>query len=352
LQRSASGWKLEFQQLVYNTPSLLRPRRFAVQGEQAILQQLRELSGHEPLARDTERLFARGALPEGSYVVRDDRWFPEIRPEPTVEPEPQLTAAGVEGGGKNPLEELTKRIAALETTVRGLQQVLEVNMRGLTEALASGRLAAPPAPPAAAAAAARAGAAEPAAASPATAATAAHGDLDGPDDLPPAAAEAAPEADERKVIGLPALSSLSDLVRSLAGPEAVLSTTERIDWKQVGAQQPVFCAVIQDNGGDEAASMIFDLESALRLAGALLMESEEMIASLLEEKVMSDEMLDAASEVCNTLTSSFNKVSGNPHLRAGKMQPLSEARLAELARARKRDDYRYSQGGRLSMIAR
>jgi hypothetical protein len=82
------------------------------------------------------------------------------------------------------------------------------------------------------------------------------------------------------------------------------------------------------------------------------MESEEMIASLLEEKVMSDEMLDAASEVCNTLTSSFNKVSGNPHLRAGKMQPLSEARLAELARARKRDDYRYSQGGRLSMIAR
>ena len=67
---------------------------------------------------------------------------------------------------------------------------------------------------------------------------------------------------------------------------------------------------------------------------------------------MSDDMLDAASEVCNTLTAAFNKVPGNPHLRAGKLQALSEARCAELANARRRDDYRYSQGGRLSMIAR
>ena len=82
------------------------------------------------------------------------------------------------------------------------------------------------------------------------------------------------------------------------------------------------------------------------------MESDEVVDSLLEEKVMSDEMLDAASEVCNTLTAAFNKVPGNPHLRAGKMQPLSDARSAELNNARKREDYRYSLGGRLSMIAR
>lgn len=97
--------------------------------------------------------------------------------------------------------------------------------------------------------------------------------------------------------------------------------------------------------------MIFDLEAALRLAGALLMESEEVIESLLEEKVMSDEMLDAASEVCNTLTSALNKVSGNPHLRAGKMQPFTEARAAQLGAAIKRDDYRYNQGGRFTVVA-
>ena len=346
MHRSASGWKLEFQQLVYNTPSLLRPRRFAVQGEQAILQQLRELAGHEPLARDAERLFARGALPEGSYVVRDGRWFPELRPEPSAEPEPQLIGTDP-NTGRNPLEELTKRISALESTVRALQQVIDVNMRSLNEAIASGKLAAAAAP-----AAPAPGAAAPRVSAAPGMAGAATGVASAAPPPPRAAEPEAPPEDDGKGINLPTAAALSDLVRSLAGPDAVLSTAERIDWKQVGAQQPVFCAVIQDNNGDEAGSMIFDLESALRLAGALLMESEEMIASLLEEKVMSDEMLDAASEVCNTLTSSFNKVSGNPHLRAGKMQPLSDARLAELARARKRDDYRYSQGGRLSMVAR
>ncbi|HET8934900.1 MAG TPA: hypothetical protein VFN67_15740, partial [Polyangiales bacterium] len=85
--------------------------------------------------------------------------------------------------------------------------------------------------------------------------------------------------------------------------------------------------------------------------GALLMESEEMIESLLEEKIMSDEMIDAASEVCNTLTSALNKVSGNPHLRSGKMQPFTEARAAQLATAAKRDDYRYNHGGRFSLVA-
>jgi hypothetical protein len=337
LQRASGGWKLEFQQLVYNTPSLLRPRRFAVQGEQAILQQLREFSGHEPLAKDAERLFSRGALPDGTYVVRDGRWFPELRPDAMAEdaPPPPTAAPGI---SRSALDELTKRITALEATVSGLQQSLDLALRALADT--SGRVSAPPR----AAARSESLPAQPATRSQASSA------------MPPARRaaepEAAPEVSQAKVINLPALEALSDLVRSLAGPAALLTNTDRIDWDQVATQQPVFCAVMQDHGGDEAGSMVFDLESALRLAGALLMESDDVVEALLEEKVMSDEMLDAASEVCNTLTSSFNKVSGNTHLRAGKMQPFSEARAAELARARKRDDYRYSHGGRLSMIAR
>ena len=147
------------------------------------------------------------------------------------------------------------------------------------------------------------------------------------------------------------MSALTDLMRGLSGPEANLSPSERTDWVAVSGTLPVFFAVIQDNAGDEAGSMIFDLEAALRLAGALLMESEEVIESLLEEKVMSDEMLDAASEVCNTLTAALNKVSGNPHLRAGKMQPFTEARAAQLTAASKRDDYRYNHGGRFTLVA-
>jgi hypothetical protein len=349
LQRTAGGWKLEFQQLVYNSPSLLRPRRFAVQGEQAILQQLREFSGHEPLARDAERLFGRGALPEGTYVVRDGRWFPELHPDAVAQPE--LAGLGVDPTtGKSPLDYLTQRIASLESSVRSLQQSLEQALKALASAAVVQRSIAPePAPVRSKAPGA----------SSLHSGTGRHVQPLAATHSPGQVAEpleeeemAAPSESGAKVITLPSISGLSDLVKSLAGPGAVLAPTERFDWKQVGAQQPVFCAVIQDNGGDEAGSMIFDLESALRLAGALLMESDEVVDSLLEEKVMSDEMLDAASEVCNTLTAAFNKVPGNPHLRAGKMQPLSDARSAELNNARKRDDYRYSLGGRLSMIAR
>jgi hypothetical protein len=348
LQRAAGSWKLEFQQLVYNTPTLLRPRRFSVQGEQAILQQLREFSGHEPLARDAERLFARGALPEGVYVVRDGRWFPELRPDAVAEPEVSATAIDPVTG-RSPLDDLTKRIASLESTVRSLQQSLEQAMSALADA-AQHRAAAPAPRGSASVTSLQPSAAHDARTSMSAGARSSAAPHPNVSHRP--AHSAAADDGDRKSISLPSLAGLSDLIKSLAGPDAILAPTEQLDWKVVGSQQPVFCAVIQDNGGDEAGSMIFDLESALRMAGALLMEADEVVESLLEEKVMSDDMLDAASEVCNTLTAAFNKVPGNPHLRAGKLQALSEARSAELVNARKRDDYRYSHGGRLSMIAR
>jgi hypothetical protein len=346
LQRAQGAWRLEFQQLVYNTPTMLRPRRFSVLGEPAILAQLRELTGHEPLARDAERLFARGALPDGTYVVRDGRWLPEVRPETvaTPEPDPAAAASAAEGGGggmpRALVEELVKRILSLESTVRNMQDSLDTALKALSQA-AMAQVIAGVQPSAA-------GAGSPTPTQVAAAATS-PAIIPVPIPIPPAAATG---GSDRKVIALPPINALTDLIKGLAGPEASISQSERVDWASVSATQPVFFAVVQDHGGDEAGSMIFDLESALRLAGALLMESDEMIESLLEEKVMSDEMLDAASEVCNTLTSAFNKVSGNPHLRAGKMQPFTEARSAQLASVRSRDDYRYNQGGRLSLVAR
>jgi hypothetical protein len=341
---------MEFQQLVYNSPTMLRPRRFAVQGEQAILQQLRELNGHEPLVRDTERLF-RGTLPDGAYIVRDGRWFPELMPDKVAQPEPEPAAAEQAAhaslAGQKILEEVARRMVSLEATVQELSAKLESALEKLATAAASGALASvqartehaptmamPHVPGIAGAVTA------PSAGSPA-----AHAAPGG------ATSTQAGSASDKKSITLPTMSALTDLMRGLAGPDANLAPSERSDWGALTATIPVFFAVIQNNAGDEAGSMIFDLESALRLAGALLMESEEVIESLLEEKVMSDEMLDAASEVCNTLTAALNKVSGNPHLRAGKMQPFTEARAAQLAAAIKRDDYRYNQGGRFTLVA-
>jgi hypothetical protein len=350
LQKTAGAWRLEFQQLVYNSPVSLRPKRFAVQGEAAILQQLRELSGHELLVRDAERLF-RGAAADGSYVARDGRWFPELLPDSM-----QGGESASDGGaapefsedrerGRLLLEELARRMIALEKSVEQLGEKITSSLSSLTVAAAHADVAAHARTEQAMTPAQVA--MQPTAAMPAlhgappTSATVAQPAI-------PAEHAAAP----RKGIALPAASALTDLIRGLAGPDANLLPCERTDWAALSASgTPVFYAVVQDNVGEEAGCMLFDLESALRMAGALLMESEEMIESLLEEKIMSEEMIDAASEVCNTLTSALNKVSGNPHLRSGKMQPFTEARAAQLVTAAKRDDYRYNHGGRFSLVA-
>lgn len=352
LQKTAGAWRLEFHQLVYHSPVSLRPKRFAVQGEQAILQQLRELSGHEPLVRDAERLF-RGAAAEGSYIAREGRWFPELLPDTVPEPGAAPGAEGVpefseeRERGRLLLEELARRMIALERTVEQLGEKIANSISGLSVAAAHTDQAARARTEQALTPAQVA--MQPTAAVPAvqgaspTAATGVQAGIE-----PPAAA-AAPG---RESISLPAATALTDLIRGLAGPDANLQASDAVDWSAVSASgTPVFFAVMQDNSGEEAGCMLFDLEAALRLAGALLMESEEMIESLLEEKIMSDEMIDAASEVCNTLTSALNKVSGNPHLRSGKMQPFNEARAAQLATSAKCDDYRYNQGGRFSLVA-
>jgi hypothetical protein len=336
---------------VYNSPVSLRPKRFAVQGEQAILQQLRELSGHEPLVRDAERLF-RGAAAEGCYVAREGRWFPELLPDSM--PEPQ--AANDEEApkfsedrerGRLLLEELARRMIQLEKTVEQLGEKIASSISALSAAASSADFAAR-------ARAQQASAQTQMAMQPTAAVSAVQGPAAAaaqPVAAAPTAAAASASAN-RKSISLPVATALTDLIRGLAGPEANLLPSDRTDWAGLSASgTPVFFAVVQDHGGEEMGTMLFDLESALRMAGALLMESEEMIESLLEEKMMSDEMIDAASEVCNTLTSALNKVSGNPHLRSGKMQPFTEARAAQLATAAKRDDYRYNHGGRFSLVA-
>lgn len=343
---------------MYHSPVSLRPKRFAVQGEQAILQQLRELSGHEPLVRDAERLF-RGAAGEGSYVAREGRWFPELLPDTMPEPEASQDAdapaefSEEKERGRMLLEELARRMIALEKSVEQLGEKIASSISSLAVAAAQVDVAARARTEQAMSHAHVA--MQPTAAMPAvhggvspTAATGAQPAMGGAAPAP----AAAPSAPDRKSISLPAANALTDLIRGLAGPDANLQPSDRTDYAGLSAAgTPVFYAVIQDNAGEEAGCMLFDLEAALRMAGALLMESEEMIESLLEEKMMSEEMLDAASEVCNTLTSALNKVSGNPHLRSGKMQPFNEARAAQLATAAKRDDYRYNHGGRFSLVA-
>lgn len=342
LRRVEGTWRLELERLVYSSPWMLRPFRFEVQGEPAILQQLRQLKGCENLARDAERLFA--ATPaDGAFLAREGRWNIELTLEPVAyKPERTAPASAVQA---EELARMAERIDGLEASVRALQKMLQdvakTAIRAVTLAESPNR--------AAATAATQYGAA------PNTSPK--HAPIE--DELGLDEAEASedveqhapvePEAPaERAPIALPSAAGITDLVRSLAGADAALVPRAGIDWERA---QHVFVGLFQTNDLDEVGALVFDLEAALRLAGALLMEADETIAAQIEEGLMSEEMLDAASEVCNTFMSAFNKISGNPHVKAEKLRALDQTLADRIGRARKRDDYGYNRGGNLSLLA-
>jgi hypothetical protein len=345
LMRAEGAWKLQLERLVYDGPWLLHPRRLEVLGEEAILQQLRDLKGCEPLAKDAQRLFTAPASTVGSYVARENRWIVEINPQ--AAPKPASAAQPDAAVANEQIEHLHKRIGALEGSIRALQKLVEEALKQSAKAAAAAQQSAsrPQAQPQSADSTQGHKAA---AGSAATARTEQRSDAVAEADSPrPQAAPAQPSAPAP--LTLPSQGALSDLVRSLAGANAEFTLASApVDWSAAASAHG---AKIYTNDGREVGLLLFDLEGALRFAGALLMESDEAVANLLESGAMNADMLDAASEVANTFMSVFNKTSGNPHVRTEKLSPLDAAWFARIAQGRKREDYHYNRGGHVALIA-
>jgi hypothetical protein len=325
LQLIDGEWRLEMEQLVYGGPTMLRPRRFEIRGHQTILQYLREQGDQDALAMEAERLFSEDISGTHTYIVRGNAWSP-LTPEVDLAPAeaPSARSAVEIAPVLEQLKRCEKRIAALELTVKELRvRLLSPSDSGTSSEDLEPR-----------------GGAEPE-----------------PEDAPPAiarrpaiAAVASPGASSMPAIGLPAQSALGDLIRSLAGPEASLIPVEDASWDERGG--PAFCSILSNDGGDELGAVVLEFESAIRLAAALLMESAETVQSALQAQSMPDDLLDAGSEVCNTIAASFNKVSGNPHLRAAKLTKLPDGGPGWLSSARSQVGYRHGQGGKLVLLAR
>lgn len=347
LQRIEGEWRLEMEQLVYGGPTMLRPRRFEIRGQQAILQHLREQGDQDALAMEAERLFSEDLSGTHTYIVRGSAWSP-LTPEIDLSPAegPSARSAVEVGPVLEQLKRCEKRIAALELTVKELRIRLQVLSESAVSAPADheherererdhgrerdhdrerdydreSRGGEQPG----------FGAGRPAIAS-----------------YP---AVASPGASSKPAVGLPAATVLGDLVRSLAGPEASLMPLDDPSWEERNG--PAFCSILSNDSGEELGAVVLEFESAIRLAAALLMESAETVEIALQEQSMTEDLLDAASEVCNTIAASFNKVSGNPHLRAAKLTKLQDGGPGWLSAARGQVGYRHGQGGKLILLAR
>src|SRR6476660_3593969 len=125
LRRVGSEWRLELEQLVYNSSHLLRPRRSEVRGEQAILQRLRALADGELLVREAERLF-RTSPPsvDVAYVAQDSSWVPDVQEQMVDAASTEKLAADAAEleRARRKADRYKKKVAALEATVRTLQE--------------------------------------------------------------------------------------------------------------------------------------------------------------------------------------------------------------------------------------
>lgn len=327
---------MEVEELVRINRNTFRPRRRRVQGREEILQHLTVNQGS--LVAPTRQLLDANTGKQVRFEIRGPGWVPAPRTE--------LVKEEVSEERLREFDTVASQVGTLAKRVRELEALLETmtqKLAALEARVASGATVA-------SASAEPAGAQEPGLADTQTVETAPVGEPATDDVQAVAASEAAP-APDFPPLQVPSSDAILDLVRGLAGDNVRMSKVApgsfTLDTASAG-----YLACLKSDGGEVLGALIMDTEATIRLAGGMLMEDVEELDAQVEDGTPSDDVLDAAGEVLNTLTSAVNKTSGNAHVRAGALETLESSEQAWLTSARAREDFNFSVGGRLVVVCR
>lgn len=171
--------------------------------------------------------------------------------------------------------------------------------------------------------------------------------LGGADAGEPAEAAAAPEPPAFPVLKVPAVDAIAEVVKGLAGEELSVNAVSA-DWDLAGG--PTYMGRLKDDDGLEVGLLVMDLEATVQLGGGMLMEPEETLKEQIGAGTPSEDVLDAAGEVLNTMTSAVNKIRENFHVKVSHLETLDSAAIPWLAHARARQNFTISVGGRLAVV--
>ena len=329
LEQRDGVWSLEVESLVRVTRNTFRPRRQRVTGADAIMQHLFLHDG--PLVAATREVLeqAAGQL-ESRFEVHGSGWVPaplleDVQLQAPTPPPEAMHRPQLDTGVIQEIVTLGERLDRLE---KSLSMLADEFAQGITaDGLETGAGAEDEDPE-------LAGLAD---------------SLMGGDD---ATAEPEPEPEpDFKALKMPQLDAVEDLIKGLAGDEIAVTLAESEGWAFDQVEKG-YLAPLKDDKGEVVGILAMDLEATIRLAGGMLMEPKEELDSQVEDESPSEDIIDAAGEVLNTLTSSVNKVSGNTHVRSGGLEPLSVSSYPWLLRPRVRGDFRCSVGGRVVIIGR
>ncbi|MDD9942497.1 MAG: hypothetical protein OXU20_15770 [Myxococcales bacterium] len=326
LQQSDGVWSLEVEELIRVTRNTFRPKRQKVTGVDAIMQHLQLHQG--PLAGATRAVFeqAAGGL-EARFELRGGGWVPvpELESLPAQQSQSAVGSASagmLEGSARQEWDAMQQRIQHLERTVALL-----------SEELANAAMEMPPA----------------------------SADHEAADEMAatgeePQASSVEPEAEQEPepdfaALKVPQLDAVMDLVKGLAGDDVSLTPVDATEWDFEERGQG-HLAVLKNDSGEVVGALLMDLEATIRLAGGMLMEPAEELDSQVEGQSPSEDILDAAGEVLNTLTSAVNKVSGNPHVRAGGLEVMDFEANPWMKKPRVRSDLKCNIGGTVVILGR
>lgn len=341
LHRDDESWVLEVERYICVMGDIYRPLRQKVHGPRAILAHLDHNPRGKILAPATRALFdAPADGQEGHFDAVEGEWIPsEARLEIEVErPSGPSTAqlAHLELGHRESarrIAELEQRLEKLEarfsTMATIAQKALDVSTE-LSEGIRDGSLGL-------ATAAQLEGAAGPAAAAPEAEESAAR-------DYGPVPEWEAPVYPSIKVLRdtIEQLVMVSLSTKEVRGREEVEIDPAKFD-------EHFFCMLIDDDDR-EVGAMIGDMKATVSLGCELMGIPDGEKDTQLKTGRPSEDVIEAMSEIFNTLSGPVNLIPGNMHLRIKALAPLDVATVSWLADARERVSLELGEFGKIWLL--
>jgi hypothetical protein len=347
-------WYLEMSRLVSTGDGVFAPKTHRIEGNGAIVEGLRRSKHGKPLAESAARIVARGDTgSDASFDAVDGAWVPSSIAPSYIK---QLGRKDV----RTPAE---AALVAELTLLRAAYDGLVVRVARLERMMSDG-VAPRPTPDRIAETWASAspdrghehgderahdqsdeGDSDPD-----------RGDAAG-DHAEPAPAQAEepappPEPEAPKPLRLPGINVVTSLLKQLCGQEVPLKEMKQVpeDWFLTPTRYSASWLV--DDQGVEVGAMLCDVEAVARLGGTLLMLPQSEIDAQATTESPTEDVISAASEICNNLSGPLNKLPGNMHVRSTSLEKLDDLMPEWLRTPRAHFTCAHPGGGVLMMLSR
>jgi len=340
LTRNEDGWALDVEQLVRVESSLFRPTVTTVWGREVILFHLNSNQSTARLAANAlnliEELEARGTR-EISFRPVNDSWVPSDLVDAAVNAKQAKENSREIRRLEQEVNTLTTRLRQMEDLMRTMKRDMESG--NFVSAAPAGDVPAEPAAPR------RDPDVEPASLP-----------------IPEAEKQAEPElsADEEAALAAelgphitpPPVKEIASNVRMLLGDTVSCKKGKRSDAMSFpGDEDGAYMCTLIDDEDEVIGVMVADLTCTVRFGGALMMVPDGELDQQLAKMNPSEEVIEAMSEVFNTLSGAINLVDGNPHIRTTPLEPFALRKVPFAENPFKRADFEDSFGGRFAILS-